>query len=99
MKITIKNKVWEITKIIDAKLWQTLLKQIIDAWIEMQSACNFWICAACMCQIEKWEEFIDKSFRHEPWFPLWDDEVMTCIWAIKKEAENEQGEVILKTIY
>ncbi len=99
MKIIIKNQGWEITKTIDAKVGQTLLKQLTEAWVEMQSACMFGICAACMCQIEKWEECIDKSFRHEPWFPLWDDEVMTCIWGIKKEMENHDGEIILKTIY
>lgn len=99
MKITIKNNQGNIIKTIDAEIGKTLLNQLTNAWIEMQSACNFGICAACMCQIEAWEEFLDKSFRHEPWFPLWDDEIMTCIWWIKKEMVNENGEIILKTIY
>ncbi|MGE4443589.1 MAG: 2Fe-2S iron-sulfur cluster-binding protein [Candidatus Altimarinota bacterium] len=99
MKIIIKNQGGEIIKTIDAKVGQTLLKQLTEAGVEMQSACMFGICAACMCQIEKGEECIDKSFRHEPGFPLGDDEVMTCIGGIKKEMENHDGEIILKTIY
>ncbi len=100
MKITIKNKDGEILKTLDAKVGQTLLKQITDAWIEIHNACMFGICAACMCQIESWEEFLDKSLRTEPGFPLWDDEIMTCIWGLKKEISPEETwEIILKTIY
>ncbi len=100
MKITIKNKDWEILKTLDAKVGQTLLKQITDAWVEIHSACMFGICAACMCQIESGEEFINKSLRTEPWFPLGDDEVMTCIWGLNKEITPDmEWEVVLKTIY
>ena len=100
MKITIKNKDWELIKTLDAKVGQTLLKQITESWVEIHNACQIWICAACMCQIEKWEEFLNKSFRTEPWFPLWDDEIMTCIAWLSKEVNPEmEGEIILKTIY
>lgn len=99
MKIIIKNKDWKILKTIDSQVWKTLLTQIKDSWVDIHYACMTWICAACMCSIEKWEKFIDKSFRNEPWFFLWDDEVMTCIAWVKKEYNDLNEEIILKTIY
>ena len=99
MKITIKNISWEIIKTLDAQLWKTLYKQITDAWIEIHHACNTWICWACMCQIETWGEFLNKSFKTEPGFPLDESEVMTCIaWVDEKKLELNE-EIILKTIY
>lgn len=99
MKITIKNSSWDIIKTIDAKLNQTLLKTITESWIEIYSACLNWICASCMCQIESWEQFVLKTFRNEPSFPLADEEVMTCIAKIKDEFIETNNELILKTIY
>lgn len=98
MKIIIKNSSWEILKSIDSIVWKTLLEQITNSWIEMHFACNAWICWACMCSIEKWQEFIKKDFKTEPWFPLWEDEVMTCIWWIISD-ESSNNEIVLKTIY
>lgn len=93
--IIIKNSVWEVIKTIEADLTKTLLKQLQEAWVEMSYACHTGICWACMCNIESGSENIEKSFRWEPGFPLWDDEVMTCIWWIK----NKDIDVVLKTIY
>ena len=93
--IIIKNKDWEIIKTIEADLSKTLLRQLQDSEVEMAYACHTGICGACMCQIESGSENVNKSFKWEPWFPLWDDEVMTCIaWVINKDQE-----IILKTIY
>jgi len=100
MKITIKTASGEIQKTFDARVGQTLLKQIHEAWVtDMPSACDFWICGACICQIQKWEEFLDKTFRSEPGFPLAQEEVMTCISGLKKDADNQDGDIILQTIY
>jgi len=93
--ITIKNASWEVIKTIESDISKTLLKQLQESWVEMAYACHTGICGACMCQIESGSENVNKSFKWEPWFPLWDDEVMTCIaWVINKD-EN----IILKTIY
>lgn len=94
-KITIKNSRGEIIKTIDADLNRTLLKQLEEAWVEMASACFTGICGACMCQIEAGEEYIDKSFKWEPGFPLAEEEIMTCIAGVKQG----DGEIILKSIY
>ena len=93
--IIIKNKDWEIIKTIESDISKTLLKQLQESGVEMAYACHTGICGACMCQIESGSENVNKSFRWEPGFPLWDDEVMTCIaWVINKDED-----IILKTIY
>ncbi len=93
--ITIKNASWEVIKTIDSDLNKTLLKQLEAEWIQLAAACYTGICWACMCEIESWEENVNKSFRWEPWFPLWDEEVMTCIAGVK----NTEKDIVLKTIY
>jgi len=100
MKITIKTASGTIEKTFDAKVSETLLKQIHEAGVKnMPSACDFGICGACICQIEKWAEHINKTHRSEPGFPLADEEVMTCIGGIKPESIQKDDEIILQTIY
>lgn len=97
MRIIIKNASWEAIKTIHWELWKTLLSIIEKSWVSIHHACETWICWACMCSIEKGWEFINKSFRNEPWFPLWDDEVMTCIASLNSLEDDK--EIILKTMY
>jgi ferredoxin len=96
MKITIKNATWEIIKTFDADLNKTLLKQLEAEGIEIPSACFTWICWACMCEIEKWEELINKEATTAPGFPLADEEVMTCIAKVNKDLD---WEIVLKSMY
>lgn len=96
MKIIIKNIDGVIEKEIPADLSKTLLKQLEEAGLEMQSACHAGICGACICMIDGGFESIDKSFSWEPGFPLGDDEVMTCIaWV----SGNGEGDIVLRKIY
>lgn len=96
MKITIKNAEGNLIKSVDADAKKTLLSQLEAQAVEIPNACRAGMCAACMCTIEKGEEYILKDFRGEPAFPLGDDEVMTCIGGLK---DIEDGEIILKTMY
>ena len=52
-----------------------------------------------MCQVETWWEFLNKSFKTEPGFPLDESEVMTCIAWIDEKSINLDEKIILKTIY
>lgn len=93
--ITIKDSNWNILKEIPADTNKTLLEQLTEAWIDIPAACYTWICGACMCEVEKWAESINKSFKWEEWFPTDETEVMTCISWIT----DENAEIILKSIY
>lgn len=96
MKITIKNAAWEIIKTLDADINKTLLKQLEAEGVEIPSACFTGICWACMCEIEEWEEYINKEATTAPGFPLADEEVMTCIAKVKADAD---WEIVLKSMY
>jgi ferredoxin len=75
---------------------KTLLKQLEAEGVEIPAACYTGICWACICEIEKGEDNINKNFRGEPGFPMGDEEVMTCIAGVKAD---ENDEVILKMMY
>lgn len=96
-KIQIKNTKGEILKEFPGDIGKTLLKQLEEQKIEMQFACRIGTCGACLCEIEQGSEYIDKSFRGEPAFPLDESEVMTCIAGLNKNAPQEQT-IILKRI-
>lgn len=92
-KIIIKNADWELTRELDQDIWKTLIKQMNDAGEEVMSACHHGICWACIYSVDSWVDNINKSFKWEPGFPLWEDEVMTCIAWIKWNDE----EIILRS--
>ncbi len=69
-----------------------LLWQLEAQWVEIANACKMWMCGACMCYIDDDMRAI-KNLRWEPSFPLWEWEIMTCIWGVS-EGEN----IILHTM-
>lgn len=95
MQLVIKNAEGKIEKVLQVDEKSTLLKQLEANGVEIHSACHAGICGACICTIEAWENLINKSKITEPWFPLADNEVMTCIWGCK----SGDWEIILKKIY
>lgn len=92
--LIVKNKngenIWEIE--LDEK--RSLLSQMELSGIEIPNACRTWMCAACLCTIEQWENLILKDMKGEPAFPLWEEEVMTCIAGVKASEET----LILQTM-
>lgn len=77
---------------IDSK--KPVLWQLEWQGIEIPNACKMWMCAACMCTIEQWSQHAVKNLRGEPSFPLWEEEIMTCIWWFKETGDT----IILRTM-
>lgn len=94
IQVRVENKSWEHLWTVKVDSTKPLLKQLEVEGIEIPNACNMWMCAACMCSIKSGGEFAVKNLRGEPSFPLWDDEIMTCIWWF---AETDT-EIILQTL-
>lgn len=92
--ITIKNASGEIIKTIDSDLNKNLLKTLAAEWVDIPSACYTGICGACICEIEQWEDLIDKEAVTASGFPLADEEVMTCI-----AKQNKEWDIVLKSMY
>lgn len=93
--ITIKDKEGKIIKTFPANIWKKLISELREKDVEVHSACNTWMCWACMFSIESWWENVVKNLKWEPAFPLADEEVMTCIAWIK----NDDTDIVLKNIY
>lgn len=94
-KITIKDKDWKTIKEINSDTSKTLISQIRESWVEVNSACHMGMCWACMMNIESWVENVVKNKKTEPSFPLWKDEVMTCIaWV-----NSLDRDISLKQVY
>ncbi len=88
-KIIVKNASWEVIKEFEQDINKTLISQMRDADLNVLSACHHWICWACIYKVNNGWENIIKDFKWSPWFPLWDDEVMTCIaWLQDSNSEN-----------
>lgn len=100
-KITIKDSSWVFLKEIDVRVWENLLRQIQDAWIDIPYACSNGICWACMCTIETGGEALKKDLLMEPGLPLAEEEILTCIWWLNKEVleTDPNKEIILQTFY
>lgn len=93
--VRVENKDGELIKEIPVDAGRVLLSQLEAADIEIPNACRAGMCAACLCNIVSGEEHFIKNLRGEPAFPLWEDEVMTCIAGIKETDEK----IILRTMY
>lgn len=93
--VRIENAAGEFMKemLIDAN--RVLLSQLEASGIEIPNACRSGICASCLCHIVQGGEYIEKSLRGEPGFPLAEEEVMTCISGIRDTDET----IILRTMY
>jgi ferredoxin len=93
--VRIENSNGELMKEISVDANRVLLSQIEAAGIEIPNACRTGSCASCMCHIVQWSQHIEKSLRWEPWFPLDENELMTCISGVRETDET----IILRTMY
>ncbi len=91
-KIIVKSADNTLLKELEVWSEKPLLKQLEWQWIEIPNACNMWMCGACMCYIDDDSRAV-KNLRGEPCFPLWEWEIMTCIWWV-----TEGEEIILHTM-
>ena len=95
VQIRIENSEGELVKEVPVEVGKTLLSQLEAAEVEIPNACRAGMCAACMCHIKEWQEDIQKDLKWEPAFPLWEDEVMTCIaWV-----SDTDTTIVLQTMY
>lgn len=93
-QVIIKDAQGEVLKELEANPAKPLLSQLEWAWVEIPNACKIWMCGACICIWENDDENLVKNLRGEPAFPLWEGEIMTCIWWVTDTQET----VVLKTM-
>lgn len=62
-KLTVKNKDGEILKTLEVVPEKTILKQLMEAEVEIPNACRMGMCSACMCTIESGENLVQKDLK------------------------------------
>lgn len=93
-KVQMQNNAGDTIWNIEIEPGKNLLSQLESQDVEIPNACRTGMCGACLCMIQKWHEHVIKNMRWEPAFPLWEDEVMTCIAGLSDARE----EVVLQTL-
>lgn len=102
IKITVQATDWSNLGSFEAKKWETIMALAQANSIEIPFSCWAWACGLCLCYIVKWWEFINKAYTTPSFMELDEDQVLTCIAAVKDEYfddENANIEIILKRAY
>lgn len=86
-QVRIESSKWELLWKVKVDSTKPLLKQLEAAGIEIPNACNIGMCGACLCNALDQDDYLDKSLRWEPAFPLWEWEIMTCIGGVVETDE------------
>lgn len=66
--------------------------------IEIPFSCGSGSCGLCLCEVLEWRELINDSFLQHPLMEMYENEVLTCISAIKDEYFEKEWDftVVLK---
>ena len=102
IRITVQATDWSDLGSFEAKKWETIMALAQANSVEIPFSCGAWACGLCLCYIVKWWEFINKSYTTPSFMELDEDQVLTCIAAVKDECfddENANIEIILKRAY
>lgn len=102
IRITVQWSDWTTIWSFAAKKWETIMALAQANNVEIPFSCGAWACGLCLCYIVKWWEFINKEYTTPSFMQLDEDQVLTCIAAIKDECfdnENANIEIVLKRAY
>lgn len=92
---------WNEVGSFNAEKWKTITTLATENNVEIPMSCWAWACGLCLCEIIEWWEYINKAYT-TPWFMvLEDNQVLTCIAAIKDECfdNNIEANIIIKRTY
>ncbi len=66
--------------------------------VEIPFSCGAWACGLCLCEVIEWMDMINGAFLNHPLMALEENQVLTCISAVKDEAfdKDEDVNIVLK---
>ena len=102
IKITVQWSDWTEIGSFVAKKWETIMALAQANNVEIPFSCGAWACWLCLCYIVQWWEYINKEYTTPSFMQLDEDQVLTCIAAIKDECFdgwNAKIEIVLKRAY
>jgi len=102
IKITVQWSDWTEIGSFQAKKWETIMALAQANNVEIPFSCGAGACGLCLCYIVSWWEYINKEYTTPSFMQLDEDQVLTCIAAVKDECfddENANIEIVLKRAY
>jgi len=102
IKITVQWSDWAEIGSFTAKKGETIMALAQANSVEIPFSCGAGACGLCLCYIVKGWEYINKEYTTPSFMQLDEDQVLTCIAAVKDECfddENANIEIILKRAY
>ena len=102
IKIIVQWSDWTVLGSFDAKKWETIMALAQANNVEIPFSCGAWACGLCLCYIVQWWEYINKAYTTPSFMELDEDQVVTCIAAVKDECfddENANIGIVLKRAY
>lgn len=102
IKITVQWSDWTEIGSFIAKKWETIMALAQANNVEIPFSCGAGACGLCLCYIVQWWEYINKEYTTPSFMQLDEDQVLTCIAAVKDECfegENKNIEIVLKRAY
>lgn len=102
IKITVQWSDWTEIGSFQAKKWETIMALAQANNVEIPFSCGAGACGLCLCYIVSWWEYINKEYTTPSFMQLDEDQVLTCIAAVKDECfddENANIKIVLKRAY
>lgn len=99
IRITVQATDWTELGTFEAKKWETIMALAQANNVEIPFSCGAGACGLCLCYIIQWWEYINKAYTNPSFMELDEDQVLTCIAAVKDECfddENANIEIVLK---
>ena len=98
IKITVQSKDWTELWTFAAEKWKVFTTLATENWVEIPMSCGSWACGMCLCEILEWVEYINKAYSMPGFMELEENQVLTCIAAVKDEYfdDSTEAEIVLK---
>jgi len=93
-KITINDNTGKKITEFDATADESIGTQAQENGAPIPFSCGVGACRACVCKVKKGKEFIDQEAIGPKHIQTEDDEILTCISAVKSDAP-EKAEIEL----
>ena len=85
IKVIVQDPNWTEIGSFEAEKWKTITDLAQKYDVEIPFSCGGWACGLCLCEIVEWKELVNGSFLQNPLMQLHENEVLTCISAVKDE--------------
>lgn len=98
IKITLQDTNWKDLWSFEAKKWKLITEMAKENNIEIPFSCGSGACGLCLCEVIEGMEFINSEYLNHPMMELEDNQILTCISAIKDKCfdDGKDHKIVLK---